>query len=395
MPEPPADPLQLEEITEGGARLLVTPGNKPRGPGTHFGGVFYNPAMALARDISVLVADVWESCGGRELREGLDGLAGAGARGVRWLVESKLPHVQFNDLSPASIEAIERNLAGNAFEGEAVTSRRHLSALLWSGVWDVVDVDPFGSPAPFMDAASRAVRHGGLLGFAATDTAALAGASPLPCLRRYGAEPDHGPVMHEVALRILAGFAAREAAKHDVAVTPVLAHATDHFDRVYSRVLRGARRADAALEQIGFSWRCSACGSQGVAEEPPCGCDSCPGGRASLVIAGPLWIGPLQDAEVAGAARRRVEDHGLARPEPVRKLLMSLEAEAAGPPLFFDLHATASRLGIGAAGTEAAIEGIRSRGFVAVPTHVLPWAVKTDAPVGVVDEVLREITATG
>lgn len=41
--------------------------------------------------------------------------------------------------------------------------------------WDLIDVDPFGSCLPFLEAALVGVRDGGLLAVAATDMAVLCG----------------------------------------------------------------------------------------------------------------------------------------------------------------------------------------------------------------------------
>ena len=47
-----------------------------------------------------------------------------------------------------------------------------------------VDLDPFGTPAPFIDAAIRS--SGKYLGVTATDTAPLCGAHLKAGIRRYG-----------------------------------------------------------------------------------------------------------------------------------------------------------------------------------------------------------------
>lgn len=43
------------------------------------------------------------------------------------------------------------------------------------GGWDFIDVDPFGSCLPFLEAAVAGVKDGGLLAVAATDLAVLCG----------------------------------------------------------------------------------------------------------------------------------------------------------------------------------------------------------------------------
>src|SRR2546427_13029554 len=66
-------------VHEGEVDLLVPDVERRAGPGTRSALPFYNPAMAVARDLSVIVA--------RTLAAGhprvLDGLAAAGALGLR------------------------------------------------------------------------------------------------------------------------------------------------------------------------------------------------------------------------------------------------------------------------------------------------------------------------
>jgi len=372
----------LVEVVEGKARLLVPAGNRARGPGTHDSAVFFNPAMATSRDLSVLVLD---AVAREEGFTALDGLAASGARAVRFALEVPRVSVQANDWNPVAVELARRNAERNGARVEA--TRRNLGALLWEGAWDWVDVDPFGSPAAFADAAARAVRDRGILALTATDATALHGVYPDVCRRRYLAEPMRSEVGHEVALRILAGFAARSAAKHDVALAPALAHATDHYYRVYLAARRGAGRANAALAQVGFAWLCRECGARGTAREAPAACPAC--SHRPVRVAGPLWTGPLQDGELARRARERIPLHALARPDECAATLEVLEDEARGPPLFFDLHRASARAGVDVPRTEAAFQALRDAGFVAARTHVSRLGIKTDASAADLSRVLR------
>src|SRR5688500_7280579 len=214
--------LDSEGILEGATRLFPPANNlgKPaRAPGTKAKGLpFYNPGMALNRDLSVLLVEAHARATGREV-DVLDALAGTGARSVRLAHEVQAPVVvHANDGDPAAVDAVRRAAAANGVpaarlavtEGDAyvrMASRR----------FDVVDLDPYGSPMPFVDAAIHAVRHGGLVCATATDTGALAGAFPKACRRRYDAH--HGlngaPWRSEVGLRILGGALVRSAARFD------------------------------------------------------------------------------------------------------------------------------------------------------------------------------------
>jgi tRNA (guanine26-N2/guanine27-N2)-dimethyltransferase len=184
--------------------------------------------------------------------------------------------------------------------------------------------------------------------------------------------------MHEVALRILAGAATREAARVDRAAVPVLSMAEDHYVRVFMRVTEGARRADAALLQMGYAWPTP---DGGVATGPlP------PGGSSPW--AGPLWLGPLHDREML--ERMGADEGRRVTNRSERQLEIWLE-EAELPPLLVEANRVASRLAIATPRMARIIEGLRVRGHVAGRAHTNPVGIKTDAPMDVIVSVFRDL----
>ena len=71
-----------------------------------------------------------------------------------------------------------------------------------------VDVDPFGTPAPYVQGALAAADEGAMVSLTATDTATLCGVFPTVARRRYGANVVKGESPHEAAIRLLFGFCA-------------------------------------------------------------------------------------------------------------------------------------------------------------------------------------------
>lgn len=371
-----------EVIEEGKARAKVPAAERStRGPGNkEDAAVFYNPAMALNRDLSTLLV-------GAKAQEGwtvLDGLAASGLRGLRYALESPVPvQVEWNDWNPVAARLLEENAAMNGLEPRV--TRRNLAALLHEKVWHVVELDPFGSPAPFLDAAGRAVRDHGLLGITATDTTGLAGVYPNVCRRRYDAEPLHGELGHEAALRILAGAAVRDAAKHEVALTPVFSHATDHYYRVTLAARRGAQRADEALERIGHLVHCAACGHRSFSEAR-----ACPECGAAVRVAGPLWTGPMLDPATTDAMQARVPDATLASGRAARHLLNVLSGEARAPPLYYDIHKVGERLKVGSPSTAKVVARLADVGRVAWTVHFNRLAIRTDATAREMNDAVLE-----
>jgi tRNA (guanine26-N2/guanine27-N2)-dimethyltransferase len=357
----------LTTVVEGRAELLVPDVGPTKGPGRKGPWPFYNPVMATTRDVSVLLLQGWL----RGRAEVLDGLAATGALGVRLALEVEGDLVvTLNDKNPRAVALLRENVGRNGVANAAVTSE-DLNAHLATHRYDYVDVDPFGTPVPFLDAALRRVRRGGVVAATATDTAPLAGAYPRTCRRRYGATPWRGPGSREVGLRILIGYCVRVAATHDRAVRPVLAYAAHHAFKVHLAVREGASRADAALDELGFVVQDAATGLLVPASEPP----------RDAAFAGPLWLGALVDETLlAHAAARPYMGHA------TTKLLARLREEAPLPPLHYANNDMASRLRVPAAPLDRVLRALRQAGFRAARTHFADNAFKTDAPP---EEVLR------
>ncbi len=377
--EVPED-IELAIVREGRVQVEVPVASTPstKGPARADAPVFYNPAMELARDVSVSLVRATGSSSWRVL----DGLAGTGIRGVRYAVEGpSLREVVLNDINPVAAALCRKNLDRNDVTSGQVT-RRRLESLLLEDHFDMVDVDPFGSPSVFLPGAVRAVRREGIIAVTATDTPALCGSKPRPCIRRYGARPWRGDAMHEVALRILAGAVIREAARVDKAAVPVLSMSEDHFVRVFLRVSEGARKADAILASMGYAWATDE-GSIGTGPAPPPRADR---------WAGPLWLGHLHDPGILGTM---AADEGLEPSKRHARLLDRWREEAELPPLLIDGNRLASRIGTSTPRMANILEALRSGGYAAGRAHTNPVGIKTDAPLEVLESVFRDLEKGG
>lgn len=352
-------PFPTTEVTEGAARLLVPDVPRRKGPGAKGPWPFYNPTMAVNRDVTAIILAKWPHPLGRVL----DGLAATGAWGVRMGLEAGPGDLVFNDLHPDAGDVIRLNLERNGLEGEVF--QRDLRRLLAERPFDFVDIDPFGPPTPFLGAAFHGARTGSGLGITATDVAPLAGTYPKACQRRYVARPLRCAQGHEIGLRILIGYLERVAQAHAKTVRPVLGYAAEHFLRVHLEVLDGVREPPGS---VGYVLR-DARGAFVPAD-----------GREPDAI-GPLWLGPVSDAAfVSGLAPS--EWTGVA----TQRLLSLFQGEADLPPFFVTTDELASRDRGSPPKLERFLDRLRDGGFHAARTHFHPRGVKTDAPF---DDVLR------
>lgn len=343
------------EVREGALRLLVPPGYSPRGPGRRGAMPFYNPSMAIARDMSVLVQ---ERVAPRKFG---DVLAATGALGLRVAKEAAPPEVLLCDHNPRAVALVEANAKLNELADVRIV-HEDARALMATEVFDSLELDPYGSPVPFVDAALPAVRSHGILACSATDTALLMGARVRACRRRYQAEPLRCPFAPELALRVLLGFLARSAAKVDVGVEPILAYAAEHFVKVYVRATRGAARADAALGRLVFAQWDPFTGHRSLIPEVP------RGNR----WAGPLWGGPLGEAPlVSSLAPRDYMGAG------TKRLVEFLRGETALPPLYYTTDELASLLRTSPPPLQAVLDALAAQGIPAARTHLHPRGIRS------------------
>lgn len=226
----------MKTITEGKSKLAISDR------------VFFNPYMESNRTITVQLLNEFFD----EPFTAVDALAGSGAKGIRIANETKAKHVILNDLNPSSRKLMEKNIELNKLKNVEITSE-DANVLLSQQKYsqNFVDIDPFGSPAPFMDSACRALLpNDAVIGITATDTGALAGSFKNAALRRYGVRLEKTPFYNELGVRALAGFAVRTAAKYDIGLSVLFAHATRHYYRVFLRSHRGKGAGDKAVKKV-------------------------------------------------------------------------------------------------------------------------------------------------
>jgi tRNA(guanine-26,N2-N2) methyltransferase len=302
-----------------GKTMMILP-NRPddaRGPATKESGkVFYNPAMAGSRTRSVLLFRhaMEEGLLGEGSVYALDGLTASGLRARRWLNE--LPGEMSQRIS-ATIVDLERGALDLA---EA--SHREFPPIHGSGVLEVVqgdlrvavlssgrhwvDIDPYGSPIPFIDSAMQSMARNGVMEVSATDTAALTGSSRTALMRRYGARVRTDSLSHDSGMRVMLATFSRVAARHDRSIVPLVSFWDSHHLRVSFRVLKGVSVANKLEDSIG--WRVHAPTKEEVLASIdaklnhgddrgslPMHCMlplEFPLDRSDSRISGPLWIGP-------------------------------------------------------------------------------------------------------
>ena len=234
----------MRTITEGKAMISI-PDEKKISKQLE---VFYNPVMKLNRDVSILLLN---SVANTNMQIGSP-LAGTGVREIRFMKElqkGKIKSMAINDYDEKACTSIKENLKLNRINSKKVivTCEDANIFLLSSSGFDYIDVDPFGSPNPFLDAAVNRLSRQSILAVTATDTSALAGTYPEACLRKYWAMPLRNELMHEIGVRILIRKVQLIGAQYGKALMPIFVYSKDHYYRLFFSCEKSKQAVDEII----------------------------------------------------------------------------------------------------------------------------------------------------
>ena len=344
-------------IEEKGIRLDVDVGKVSKKMS-----VFYNPVMELNRTVSI---EVLRRAFSEKARIALP-LAGSGVRGLRFLAEcpEKIGLLAMNDHSPGFAEAVKERLALNKLEGPVEFSEEDANVFLLSSEgFDYIDVDPFGTPNPFLDSAVQRIARNGLLAVTATDTSALAGTYLGPCRRKYWAEPLRNWLKHYVGLCILIRKVQLIGAQYEKALHPVFSYSKDHYYRVFFRCQKGKKKCDEILslhkyliyDKSNLSYRFSSsntCSSNETFVGP--------------IFSGKLWSNDFLD----------IND------------INWISDEASIDGYYIDIHVLCKKLGITVPAYSKIKSSLVELGHSYARSHFGYGMIKTNAPIEVLEKIV-------
>ncbi len=364
--------------------------------------VFYNPKQELNRDLSVLAFSGFFSSTSRGLSF-CDAFTGCGIRALRYAKE--VPHVQeviASDINPKAVSLAKHNVKYANLSQKIKVVQKHANLLFLERFsnaaevqrFDLIDIDPFGSPVPYMHAALSAIsRRGSLIALTATDMPALCGVYPKVSYRKYSGWSIRTPFSHELALRLLIGAFARAAIMVDKGIQVRFAYYADHYTRAIVEPRPTASLANRTLSEMGYAYYCVKCHSRGIisikANEAPHGiCDICGGERT---LAGPLFVGTLFDITLLRRMLKLSNDQPLGTLDRVKKILRTQVAEAKGPPLYYNIHKICKGYSFSIPPIDLITEALRANGFFASRTHFNPTSIRTNAPITDVLDTIKKV----
>ncbi|EDN98108.1 hypothetical protein SS1G_12965 [Sclerotinia sclerotiorum 1980 UF-70] len=386
----------------------------------------------------------------------LDALSATGLRALRYAQEIPFAtSITANDLLPAATKTIELNVKHNKLENKinAVTGNAltHMYSLIGddskdgsgSRKYDVIDLDPYGTAAPFLDAAVQAVRDdGGLLCVTCTDAGVWASNGyPEKAYSLYGGVTVKGQHSHEGGLRLILHSIATSAARYGLAMEPLLSLSIDFYARVFVRIYKSPSDVKFLAGKTMMVYNCdTGCGAwttqmvgknklvpnkngnghfwKHVYSMGPSAGENCSHCGMRTHLAGPMYGGPLHQPEFV---QRILDDlpnvskdtyHTTARIEgmltlaleenllPTKELPDSpTDSSKTGKndpaaldhyPFFFIPSMLAKVIHCVTPHENALRGALRHLGYRVTRSHTKGGSIKTDAPWDVIWEIMRE-----
>jgi tRNA (guanine26-N2/guanine27-N2)-dimethyltransferase len=352
--------------------------------------------MEFNRDLTVLAFKAYQHTVNHEISI-CEPFTSQGIRGIRFAVEiDGVTRVMLSDINTSAVDLAKYNIELNKMENVITLEHKDANAVLSDNAspkkrFDIIDIDPFGTPVPYLDAAFRSIKNNGLIAATATDLAPLCGVHAKACLRKYGGKPLRTEYCHELAVRLLAGCMATVAAKHDIGIRILFSHSTDHYIRVYAQIGYGCQKADESLKSTGYILHCFGCMHRETTRQIFGKNNQCPECGAKMEQAGPLWIGNISDKSFIEQMIKENQNNAFKNSNRITKLLALTKAEATEPPTYYVIDKLSGKLNLPAPSNQAFLAALQHSGFQAVQTHFNPRSIKTNAPALEMHRVLRDL----
>lgn len=369
-------------ITEGSCTIKV---ELPPGDVHAQMEVFYNPIMASNRNIAILLLNSVEN----EKMNIASPLAGSGIRELRFLKElkpGKIQNIFVNDIKENFPKVIAENLKLSALSKELkhklvvhnddanlflLNQVKHCREGEFCGYFDYIDIDPFGSPNPFLASAVARITRNGIIAVTATDTAALTGTYPKVTKRKYWARAVRNYMMHEIGLRILIRKVQLQGVQFDKALIPILAYHKDHYFRIYFLSLKSKEKCDELLKQhqyLLFNPKTLEFKTSDFNQEK------------GFEFFGPLWTGKLADKKLIAKMMKE-------NPFPEEQKFLDLLYQESKDDVvgFYDLHVIAKKYGLETTKIEPVLKKVKG-----VRTQFSDTGMKTKAEIKEIVKAMKQ-----
>lgn len=383
--------------------------------------VFYNPIQQFNRDLSIMVIKAYDEIRHEKIQaikkksknkrtklnglKILESLAASGLRSCRYGLEiPEAGKIVANDMLAEAVKSINKNVEYNKLTDKVVANQG--DAIKFMGSTDekfhIVDLDPYGTAAPFIDSAIQCLEDDGMLLVTCTDAGVLAGSGyPEKCFALYGGNNFgnayvNGESNHEVGIRLILNLIASTAAKYKKTIEPMLSLSIDYYFRVFVKVKTSPINVKNHASETMLTYGCNGCGHKIV---QPLGmknntkfqypklqgpissnCQYC---GTSYNVAGPMYAGNLHNREFIDKVLKINESSDkeiYVTNERIKGMLTLASNELDDAPFFFNLNQLCSIFKSPPISIEQYTKAVGNLGYKVSLTHAKKNCVKTNLP---------------
>lgn len=359
--------------------------------------VFYNPKQALNRDISILMLQSIKELGLSKIDNIAETFSGTGIRALRYALQApETKNIYINDISSRSVDLTKENFT---LHKSKINSSIHYSTtdanlffleLRKQDIFlDFIDIDPYGTPQPYLHNALLTLEKNGVIAVTATDMPVITGKYPEKAYRIYqipNYKIKNRSYCHEIGLRMLIAYIQREAFFYRIPLIPLLSYYCDHYVRVFMHHEKGLT-IDKIIQSHGYVTDCTHCGkrqwySWSESFKHPSICSNC---SFAVLPVGPIYLGPLHNVSVIEKLQASFIDFSkknfIDRHQRARRLI-SLFAEdlKIEIPWYYHLGEFSKKKKIDQSSPSTIVKILEQNGFTASLTHFDGPAIKTNYP---------------
>ncbi|ASI13546.1 N2,N2-dimethylguanosine tRNA methyltransferase [Candidatus Mancarchaeum acidiphilum] len=351
---------------------------------------FLNPKAQLSRDLSVAFVKYKTKINPKATV--IDTTSATGIRGIRYYKEGGAKEICMLEINNSAFKDLKGNMNYNKMNKDSNvryynTSIQEFANSSVRESFDIIDLDPFGSAAPNLTDIMKLARDKSSLMITATDVAVLCGAHYKACLKTYFAQPLHNALCHEVGIRILLGYIARIASLFNFGIEPEISISYLHYVRLFLKLDHGAAAAVKNYESIGYALYCKACGNFALNSPIPhsLNCNVC---GHEYSIAGPLWVGRIQDKTVINGVKEVMSQDKVKNDEMTFMSNLSSELDT---PLYYSIPALTKMMNVESVSYDRLKEELQSQGHSISKTHMNKESIKTDAGISEVKAAILKV----
>ncbi|MHA2224267.1 MAG: hypothetical protein ACXAC8_03635 [Candidatus Hodarchaeales archaeon] len=378
--------MKLVEIQEGTGSFLVPDSSINKYIPRRSDEVFFNRQQEINRDFSVLALRAYSKITEKTDLIACEPFAGTGVRSCRYLLETPISMLFCNDLNSQAIKIAKKNLdrlpALNKEDFKIYNMEcNYFFQFLHveNNTFDFIDIDPYGTPIPFIRNSVQLTNLHGLLAFTATDLASLVGLYPRALYARYGIsrfDIRFGNI-HEIAARILITGIQHAGLTQSQSLIPILTIYHRHFIRCFLQRKRGVKNV---INQTGFISLCKKCRTRYTEAlgKKNTSCPVC--NHKTRFEIGPIFLGKIQKLDYLSEMLQDDHLHEMGTRKLLKKILPRMIEEATLEiPWSFDIPKLSKKAGVTVPPIEKVMTHLHEMGYQSNRIHFSGNTIKTDA----------------